>query len=158
MSNYKTLHKTIKKVEEDIQRYSFNTVVSTLMICVNELISQDCNKREIISDFTILLSPYAPHIAEEVWEKLGNKSSIVTASFPVFDKKYLVEENILYPVSFNGKTRFKMELPTTMNKNKIEEAVMRHETTQKHLIGKDVKKIIIVPNKIINIVIDYGKN
>ena len=100
--NYKTLHKTIKKVEEEIERYSFNTVVSTFMICVNELAEQKCNSREIISDFTILLSSYAPHIAEEVWEKLGNETSIAIAEFPKWDESYLVENQINYPISFNG--------------------------------------------------------
>ncbi|SVE40207.1 uncharacterized protein METZ01_LOCUS493061, partial [marine metagenome] len=107
---YKILHKTIKKVEEDIERYSFNTVVSTLMICLNELIEQKCNKREIISDFTILLSSYAPHIAEEIWSKLGNKTSITTATFPEFYEIHLFEEEVNYPVSFNGKMRFQIKL------------------------------------------------
>ena len=104
--NYKTLHKTIKKVEEEIERYSFNTVVSTFMICINELTDQKCNNREIISNFTILLSSYAPHIAEEIWSKLGNQHSITTASFPKWDENYLIEDEINYPISFNGKTRF----------------------------------------------------
>ena len=112
--NYKTLHKTIKKVEEEIERHSFNTVVSTFMICVNELTDQKCNNREVISEFTILLSSYAPHIAEEIWNRLGNQKSVSTAFFPKWSQSYLAEDEINYPVSFNGKTRFVISLPCEM--------------------------------------------
>ena len=149
----KTLHKTIKKVEEDIERFSFNTVVSTLMICLNELIDQKCKNIQIFSDFIILLSPYAPHFCEEIWEKIGHSSSITKVKFPQWDKKYLVESEIVYPVSFNGKMRFKVNLPADMEKNEIEKIIMSHEKT-KHYIGSSTpKRIIIVPKKIINIVI-----
>jgi leucyl-tRNA synthetase len=115
----KTLHKTIKKVEEDIENFSFNTSVSTFMIAVNELIAQKCNKRAILEPLLILISPYAPHIAEELWEKLGNTESISTASFPIFEPQHLVESSKNYPVSFNGKMRFTMELPLDMTKDDI---------------------------------------
>ena len=150
--NYKTLHKTIKKVEEEIERYSFNTVVSTFMICVNELTEQKCNNREIISDFIILLSSYAPHISEEIWQKLGNETSISAASFPKYKTSYLVENEINYPVSFNGKTRFTIILSTEMTKEQVEYEVMKHEKTAHFLGGNSPKKIIVVPKRIVNIV------
>ncbi len=150
--NYKTLHKTIKKVEEDIERHSFNTVVSTFMICINELTEQKCNSREIIFDFTILLSAYAPHISEEIWQKLGNETSVTTANFPKFNASYLVENEVNYPVSFNGKMRFKITLPAEMTKEQVEVEVMKHEKTAHYLEGKSPKKIIVVLKRIINIV------
>ena len=150
--NYKTLHKTIKKVEVEIERYSFNTVISTFMICVNELTEQKCKSREIISDFTVLLSSYAPHISEEIWHKLGNKTSVTIACFPKFNESYLGETEINYPVSFNGKMRFKINLPVDMKQAEVEQEVMKHEKTAHYLDGKSPKKIIIVPKRIINIV------
>ncbi len=151
-NNLKTIHKTIKKVEEDISRYSFNTVVSTLMICINELTDQNCKSKEIISDFTILLSPYAPHIAEEIWCKLGNNESIVNATFPKYKEEYLEEKTINYPISFNGKMRYKISLDVDISKEEIEKQVMEHEKTAHYLSGKLPKKVIIVPKKIVNIV------
>jgi len=151
--NYKTLHKTIKKVEEEIERFSFNTVVSTFMICINELTEQKCNNQEVITEFTILLSPYAPHIAEEIWEKLGNSTSVTIASFPKWDQSYLVEDQIKYPISFNGKTRFTISLPADMTKENVEEEVMKNEKTQQYMGGKSAKKIIVVPKRIVNIVL-----
>ncbi|MDA9584887.1 leucine--tRNA ligase [Flavobacteriaceae bacterium] len=148
----KTLHKTIKKVEEDIGNFSFNTSVSTFMIAVNELITQKCNKRAILEPLLILISPYSPHIAEELWEKLGNTESISAAPFPIFEPQHLVESSKNYPVSFNGKMRFTMELPLDMTKDDIEKAVLAHQKTQAQLAGRVPKKIIIVPGKIINIV------
>ena len=149
---YKILHKTIKKVEEDIENFSFNTSVSTFMIAVNELTAQQCNSKKILEPLLVLISPYAPHIAEELWYKLGHQESIATATFPKFESKYLVESTKNYPVSFNGKTRFTMELPLDMSKEDIEAAVMAHEKTQAQLQGRIPKKIIIVPGKIVNIV------
>ena len=149
---FKTLHKTIKKVEEDIENFSFNTSVSTFMIAVNELLTQKCNKRTILEPLLILISPYAPHIAEELWEKLGNAESISTAPFPIFEPQYLIESSKNYPVSFNGKMRFTMELPLDMTKDDIEKVVLAHQKTQAQLAGRVPKKIIIVPGKIINIV------
>ena len=148
----KTLHKTIKKVEEDIEQFSFNTSVSTFMICVNELSSQKCDQREILEPLAILISPYAPHVAEELWEKLGHGSSISTAPFPEFNEEHLTEQSKEYPISFNGKMRFTMELPLDMSKEEIEKAVMSHERTLKQLDGRTPKKVIVVPGKIVNIV------
>ena len=152
-ASLKTLHKTIKKVDEDIERFSFNTVVSTLMICLNELIDQKCKNISVFSDFIILLSPYAPHFAEEIWEKMGNTSSISTVPFPKYESKYLVENEINYPVSFNGKMRFKVSLPIEMGKDEIEDYIMKHEKTLHYLDSFKPKRIIVVPKKIINIVI-----
>ena len=148
----KTLHKTIKKVEEDIENFSFNTSVSTFMIATNELTAQKCASRQILEPLLILISPYAPHIAEELWSALGHKESIAYAPFPIFEEKFLVESSKVYPVSFNGKKRFELELPLDMSKEDIERAVMAHEKTQVQLQGRTPKKVIIVPGKIINIV------
>ena len=148
----KTLHKTIKKVEEDIENFSFNTSVSTFMIAVNELTALKCNKRAILEPLLVLISPYAPHIAEELWSQLGHNESISTVAFPKFEEKHLVESSKNYPVSFNGKMRFTLELPLDMSKDEIEKTVMAHEKTQQQLAGREPKKIIIVPGKIINIV------
>ncbi|WP_010134632.1 leucine--tRNA ligase [Ochrovirga pacifica] len=148
----KVLHKTIKKVEEDIENFSFNTSVSTFMIAVNELSSLKCNKKEILEPLLVLISPYAPHITEELWERLGNTNSIAFAPFPTFDASHLVENSKEYPISFNGKMRFKLELPLDLSKEEIEKTVMAHEKTQAQLQGRTPKKVIVVPGKIINIV------
>lgn len=148
----KTLHKTIKKVEEDIANFSFNTSVSTFMIAVNELTALKCNKRAILEPLAIIIEPYAPHIAEELWSKLGHTTSVSTAEFPIFEPKYLVESSKMYPISFNGKMRFTMELSLDLNKDEIEAAVMAHERTKEQLQGRTPKKVIVVPGKIINIV------
>jgi len=148
----KTLHKTIKKVEEDIENFSFNTSVSTFMIAVNELTTQKCNKREILEPLLVLLSPYAPHITEELWSQLGHTTSISTVPFPIFDGKHLVESTKNYPISFNGKMRFTLELSLELSKDEIEKIVMSHEKTQVQLQGRTPKKVIIVPGKIVNIV------
>ncbi|AWK03226.1 leucine--tRNA ligase [Flavobacterium crocinum] len=150
--NLKSLHKTIKKVAEDIENFSFNTSVSQFMICVNELSSQNCHSRAILEPLAILVSPYAPHIAEELWSQLGNTTSISEVAFPIFEEKHLVETNKEYPVSFNGKMRFTIELPLDLTKEQIEEIVMKDERTQKHLDGRTPNKVIIVPGKIINLV------
>ncbi|WP_348688737.1 leucine--tRNA ligase [Zunongwangia profunda] len=148
----KTLHKTIKKVTEDIENFSFNTSVSTFMICVNELNAQKCNSREVLEPLAVLIAPYAPHIAEELWSKLGHSESISTAIYPEFEEKFLVESTKNYPISFNGKMRFTMELPMDMSKDDIEKTVMADERTQKQLDGRTPKKVIVVPGKIVNIV------
>ena len=148
----KTLHKTIKKVTEDIENFSFNTSVSTFMICVNELNAQKCNSREVLEPLAVLIAPYAPHIAEELWSKLGHSESISTATYPEFEEKFLVESTKNYPISFNGKMRFTMELPMDMSKDDIEKTVMADERTQKQLDGRTPKKVIVVPGKIVNIV------
>lgn len=149
----KSLHKTIKKVKEDIERFSFNTPVSAFMICVNELTALKCNKREILEPLLIILAPYAPHIAEELWAKLGNTESITYAVFPKHNEAYLVESNHKYPVSFNGKMRFMLELPADMSKEAIEKEVLANEQSQKYLEGKTPKKVIVVPKKIVNVVV-----
>ncbi|TWO31395.1 leucine--tRNA ligase [Seonamhaeicola sediminis] len=148
----KTLHKTIKKVEEDIENFSFNTSVSTFMIAVNELTAQKCASKEILEPLLVLVSPYAPHIAEELWSALGNTESISIAPFPVFDASHLVESSKNYPISFNGKMRFTMELPLDMSKEDIEKAVLDFEKTKDQLQGRTPKKVIVVPGKIVNIV------
>lgn len=148
----KALHQTIKKVDEDVNDFSFNTSVSNFMIAVNELTKLNSNKRAVLEPLAILVSPYAPHIAEELWKKLGYTESISFAEFPEFDAKWLVEDAKEYPVSFNGKMRFKLELPMDYSKEQIHEAVMADERTQKQLEGRTPKNIIIVPGKIINIV------
>jgi leucyl-tRNA synthetase len=150
--NLKSLHKTIKKVAEDIEGFSFNTSVSQFMICVNELSSQNCHSRAILEPLAVVISPYAPHIAEELWSLLGHEGSIATVPFPVFEASYLVESEKEYPVSFNGKMRFTIKLPLDLTKEQIEEIVMQDERTQKQLDGRTPNKVIIVPGKIINLV------
>ncbi|MFL2576553.1 MAG: leucine--tRNA ligase [Flavobacteriales bacterium] len=152
-ASLRSLHKTIKKVDEDIQRFSFNTVVSTLMICLNELIDQNCKSKAVLSNFIVLLSPYAPHFAEEIWSKLGNNTSISSVNFPQYEPKHLIENEVNYPVSFNGKMRFKVSLNADMSKDDIETYILKHEKTIHYLAGLHHKRIIIVPKKIINIVI-----
>ncbi|WP_304036229.1 leucine--tRNA ligase [Mesonia mobilis] len=148
----KTLHKTIKKVTEDIENFSFNTSVSTFMICVNELTSQKCTSKAILEPLAVLISPYAPHIAEELWSKLGNEGSVAFAAYPKFEEKHLKESSKTYPVSFNGKMRFTIDLSLDLSKDELEEIVMNDERTKKQLDGSTPKKVIIVPGKIINIV------
>lgn len=150
---WKVLHKTIKKVRDDIERASLNTVVSHLMIAVNELQELKCNKRKILEPLVVLISPYAPFIAEELWEKLGHSQSVYQATFPKYDEKYLQDSSFEYPVSFNGKVRFKLELPVDMSEEQIKEVVVSHENSAKWLQGKTPKKIIVVKNRIINVVV-----
>jgi leucyl-tRNA synthetase len=148
----KTLHKTIKKVQDDIENFSFNTSVSQFMICVNELSAMNCHERSVLEPLAIVISPYAPHIAEELWKQLGHDGSISTVPFPIFNPEHLVESSKEYPVSFNGKTRFTIELPLDLSKEQIEEIIMNDERTHKQLEGRTPNKVIIVPGKIINIV------
>ncbi len=149
---YKALHKTIKKVTEDIENFSFNTSVSQFMICVNELATLKCNHRAILEPLAVLISPYAPHIAEELWNQLGHEGSISTIAFPVCEEKYLVESEKEYPVSFNGKMRFTIKLPLDLSVPQIQEIVMADERTIKQLDGRTPNKVIIVPGKVINLV------
>jgi leucyl-tRNA synthetase len=149
----KVVHTLIKKITYDIEHFSFNTGVSAFMICVNELSSLHCHKKELLKDLLICLSPFAPHIAEELWRVLGEENSIVLAVFPTYNEDYLIESQIEYPVSFNGKMRFKLPLAADMSKEEIEKTVLAHESSQKWLEGKTLRKIIIVPKKIINIVV-----
>jgi len=149
----KVLHRTIKKTGDDVERFSFNTAVSSFMICVNELTDLKCNKRSILEPLLVLLAPFAPHMAEELWHRIGNKTTICDAQWPLLNEAFLVENSVMYPVSFNGKTRFKLELPANLAAPEIEKAALESEQTQKWTEGKQVKKIIVVPGKIINIVI-----
>jgi leucyl-tRNA synthetase len=153
LDNLKTLHKTIKKIESDIESYSFNTAVSNFMIAVNELTDQNCVSSEILSPLLIILSPYAPHITEELWSLLGNQESITKESFPNFEKKYLKEESKIYPISINGKVRLKLELSLDLANNEIEKIIMANDNVLNKLEGVKPKRIIIVPGKIINLVI-----
>ena len=148
----KTLHSTIKKVTDDIESFSFNTCISSFMICVNELQNLKCRSRKILEKLIILLSPFAPHISEEIWERLGNSNSISEVDYPRFDQKHLIENEKNYPISFNGKFRFNINLSLSLNNNEIKEIVLSDSKTVNFLKSKKVKKVIIVPNKIINIV------
>jgi leucyl-tRNA synthetase len=149
----KTLHKTIKKITEDIERFSFNTSVSNFMICVNELTDLKCNKKEILEPLLICLSPYAPHITEELWKQLGHTESIAFAPFPLVNEAFLIDDSINYPVSVNGKLKFTLELPATLTKEEVEVEVMKNEQTIKLLAGQQPKKVIVVHKKIVNMVV-----
>ena len=148
----KALHKTIKKVNEDIQSFSFNTSVSQFMICVNELTALKCHHRAILEPLAVLVAPFAPHIAEELWKHLGHNESITYAPYPTYEEKYLQEDSKEYPVSFNGKVRFKRAFPTDMSAAEIEQAILADPQTTEQLQGKAPKKVIVVPNRIINVV------
>jgi len=149
----KVLHATLKKVEEDIDKLSFNTSVSQFMIAVNELGALKCNKRAVLEPLTIALAPFAPHIAEELWEKLGHNTSITTAVWPKWDEQYLVEDNFSYPISFNGKTRMMIDFPIALSKEEVEAQVLANPEVQQRLEGKAPKKVIVVPKRIVNIVV-----
>jgi leucyl-tRNA synthetase len=149
----KALHKVIKKVQWDIENFSFNTSVSEFMICANELSSLKCNKRAILEPLTVVLASYAPHITEDLWEKLGHKDSILNAAYPEFKEEYLKENAFEYPISINGKVRAKMNFALDMPKEDIEKLVLASEAVQKWSEGKAPKKVIIVPGKIVNIVL-----
>ena len=148
----KALHKTIKKVNEDIENFSFNTSVSQFMICVNELSSLKCHHKDVLMPLAVLVAPFAPHIAEELWKRLGNAESVTYAPYPVHEDKYLQEDNKEYPVSFNGKVRFKRAYATSMTPAEIEQAILADPQTAEQLQGNTPKKVIVVPNRIINIV------
>ena len=149
----KSLHKTIKRLRDDLDRFSFNTGVSSFMICVNELTDQKCNNREVLTQLSILMAPYAPHITEEIWSKLhADNTSIFDQTYPVFEEQYLKESDFEYPVSFNGKMRFKVSLSVELTSKEIEEHILGLPETQKYLEGKTPKKIVIVPGRIVNFV------
>jgi leucyl-tRNA synthetase, eubacterial and mitochondrial family len=153
-AEFKALHKIIKKVEDDIERFSFNTSVSAFMICVNELTELKCNKRQILEQLVIILQPYAPHITEELWALLGKEAGTLSyASYPVFKPEYLVESEFAYPVSFNGKMKFNLSLALDLDQKAVEDTIKAHTDVQRHLDGKAIKKIIFVKGKIINIVV-----
>ena len=149
----KSLHKLIKKVSADVEQFSFNTSVAAFMICVNELQGLKTSSREVLQPLVVLLAPFAPHVAEELWHTLGEVSSVVVAQWPEYNEAFLVEDSVKYPVSFNGKTRFTIEFPTAATPQEIQEAVLQAEEAQKWLEGKTPKKVIVVPGRIINIVL-----
>lgn len=149
----KILHKTLKKIEFDVENFSFNTSIPAFMICTNELTALKCNKRAILEPLVIAIAPYAPHIAEELWHLLGHNDSVTAATFPQWEEKYLIENSFEYPVSFNGKVRFKLSMPLTATQAEIEAAVKTAPEAGKWLEGKEIRKMIIVPNKIVNVVI-----
>jgi leucyl-tRNA synthetase len=149
----KILHKTLKKIKEDIANFSFNTSVSEFMICTNALGGLKCNKRSILEPLVIALSPFAPHVAEELWELLGHTTTISKATYPTVDEQYLTENTFEYPISVNGKVRAKMSFALDMPKDDIEKQVLAAEIIQKWTEGKAPKKVIIVPGKIVNLVV-----
>ena len=149
----KILHKTLKKVEGDIETFSFNTTIPAFMICTNELTALKCDKRAVLEPLVIAIAPYAPHIAEELWHRLGHTDSVTTATFPAWEEKYLVEDSFEYPVSFNGKVRFKLPMPVDASNADIEAAVKTAPEAAKWLEGKTIRKVIIVPKKIVNVVV-----
>ena len=149
----KVLHKTIKKVTEDIENFSFNTSVSAFMICQNELGALKCTKRAVLEPLAVLIAPFAPHIAEEIWEKLGHEDSVFDARFPEYDERCLIEQSVEYPVSFNGKVRFKKSLPAALSPAEVEAAVLADPAVGKYTEGRTPKKVIVVPGKIVNIVL-----
>ncbi|MCR5191673.1 MAG: class I tRNA ligase family protein, partial [Bacteroidales bacterium] len=148
----KILHQTIKKVTDDIERFSFNTSVSTFMICVNDLAQAKCRKRAILEPLSVLVSPFAPHIAEELWHLMGNENSVCDAMWPEYDESHLVQDSFKYPVSFNGKMRFTVDLPSGCTQDEAVKSIKDLDEFKKWTGGKEPKKIIFVPNRIINIV------
>ena len=149
----KSPHKTIKKVTFDIEHFSYNTSIPAFMICQNELTTAKCHKRAILEPLVVLIAPFAPHIAEELWQRLGHETTVCDAQWPAFEEKYLVESSVKYPVSFNGKVRFTLELPADATKDQVQEAALTNEQAAKWLDGKEPKKVIVVPGKIVNVVI-----
>ena len=149
----KSIHKLIKKVTEDIENFSYNTSVAAFMICVNELSGLKCNKRQVLSDLVKLIAPFAPHIAEELWQALGNQTTVCDAQWPKYDENYLKEDSITYSISFNGKTRFTMDFPADATQQQIQDAVLANDKAQGYINGQTIRKVIVVPRKIVNIVL-----
>jgi leucyl-tRNA synthetase len=149
----KALHKLIKKVTYDIENFSFNTSISAFMICVNELTSLKCKSKAILEKVLVVLAPFAPHITEELWHALGNNTTICDAEWPVHNEEYLKEANVTYAVSFNGKARYNIEVPVDTPREEVEKLALEHESAAKWIDGKSIRKIIVVPNKIVNIVV-----
>ena len=149
----KSLHKLIKKVTWDIEHFSYNTSVSAFMICVNELAAAKCHSREVLGELVVLLAPFAPHIAEELWHAVGNDTTVCDAAWPKFNEAYLVEANVNYAVSFNGKVRFNIQVANGTDKAEVERLALENENAARWLEGKTVVKVIVVPNKIVNIVV-----
>ncbi|RYD94895.1 MAG: leucine--tRNA ligase, partial [Sphingobacteriales bacterium] len=150
----KSLHKIIRKVEEDVERFSFNTSVSSFMIAVNELTDQKCNNRAILQELTIVLSPYAPHICEELWKQLGNPAGTLSyASYPKFNGSYLIEDEFAYPISINGKTKMNLNIPLSLEGDDVKDLVLANADVQRYLEGKTPKKVIVVKGRIVNMVV-----
>ncbi|MEA4978552.1 MAG: class I tRNA ligase family protein, partial [Petrimonas sp.] len=149
----KALHKLIKKVAFDIENFSFNTSVSAFMICVNELSQLKCNKKTVLSDLLVCLAPFAPHITEELWHRLGNKQTICDAKFPELNEEYLKEDLFSYSISFNGRSRYVLDFPADASNVEIEKTVLEHPNSQRWLDGRSPKKVIVVPKKIVNVVV-----
>ena len=149
----KSLHKLIKKVSEDIEAFSFNTSIPAFMIATNELTQLKCSKRAVLEPFVVLIAPFAPHIAEELWEALGHTTSVCDAAWPQLDEQWLVEDSMKMMVAFNGKTRFGIDFPADADNATIEAAVRSHELTPKYVEGKNIVKVIIVPKRMVNIVL-----
>ena len=149
----KSVHKLIKKVSHDIENFSYNTSISAFMICVGELQQMKCRNKQLLQDVVVLLAPFAPHVAEELWHQLGNETTVCDARWPEFNEKYLVESEIQLTVSFNGKARYQKKFPADAQSNTIQKEVLEDERSQKYLEGKQVIKVIVVPKKIVNIVI-----
>jgi leucyl-tRNA synthetase len=149
----KVLHKTIKKIEEDTERHSYNTAVSGFMICVNELFDLGCHKKEVLEQVLILLAPYAPHVREELWSLIGNQGLVIDAPFPIFEAQYVTETSKEYPVSINGKVRANISIDLDATEAQVHEIVLNNELIQKWIEGKPIKKLIFVKGKMINVVI-----
>jgi leucyl-tRNA synthetase len=149
----KSVHKLIKKVTGDIENFSYNTSVSAFMICVNELTALKCHNRELLANFIVLLAPFAPHVSEELWHALGNNTSVCDATWPKWNEDYLKESSANYAISFNGKQRFNLSVPADMPSDQLQQLVLNHEQSAKWLEGKTVRKIIVVPGKIVNVVV-----
>ena len=149
----KSIHKLIKKVTADIENFSYNTSVAAFMICVNELSAQKCTSRTVLEPLVAVVAPFAPHIAEELWHAMGHDTSVCDAQWPSYNEEYLKESMTRYPVSFNGKVRFNIELPADTPREEVERAALSHESAAKWTEGKTVRKVIVVPGKIVNVVV-----
>jgi leucyl-tRNA synthetase len=152
-AEYKILHSAIKKVTEDIERFSLNTCVSAFMVLANELKAEKCNKKAILQDFVVLIAPFAPFIAEDLWHQLGNEGTVIDAQFPELNEAYLKEDSFTYPIAINGKMREKIDLPADTSKADAEAAALALPKIQKHIEGKTIRKVIVVPKRMINIVV-----
>ena len=151
--NLKSLHKLLKKVTTDIEEFAYNTSIPAFMIAVNELMQQKCRCREVLEPMVIALAPFAPYIAEELWHRLGHGESVHKAAWPAFDEQYLKEDSCTLSVSFNGKTRFTIDVAADASKEEVERLALAHESTQAHIEGKQIIKVIVVPGRIVNIVL-----
>jgi leucyl-tRNA synthetase len=149
----KVLHTAIKKIEDDVLRFSFNTGVSAFMICVNDLSSLNCNKRQILEPLAQLLAPFAPHITEEIWHYLGHQNSIITDNYPKLDESYLVEDSFVYPVAFNGKRRYEITAAADADMKTVEKIALEDPRAEKYMEGKQISKVIVVPKRMVNIVL-----